>query len=72
VTDGVLTTVEGDAFEIRKAQLGYLAGLGVMRPFPKFKAGLLLRYAALGCFSATAGIPAQIRKLSLSVILQLK
>jgi hypothetical protein len=70
--DGVVTTEEGDAFKIKKNQLGYLAGAGVMRAFPKFKAGLLLRYAMLAGFSASEEMPVKNRKLSLSLVLQMK
>lgn len=72
VSAGVVTTVETDVFEVSKNQFGYIAGFSVMRPFSKFKAGLLLRYAVLGGFSATNELPVQTRKLSLSVILQMK
>jgi hypothetical protein len=72
VADGVVNTAEADAFEINKNQLGYLAGFGVMRSFPKFKAGLLLRYARMGGFSGSFGLPIQNKKLSMSVIIQMK
>lgn len=72
VGGGVVHTAEEDGLGINKKQLGYVAGLGVMRPFSKFKAGLLLRYTVLGAFSVEPASPTQNRKLSLSMILQMR
>lgn len=72
VANAVVTTAEGNAFGIKKSQLGYNAGFSVMRSFSEFRAGLLLRYAVLGGFAKTIELPVQTRKLSLSVILQMK
>jgi hypothetical protein len=72
VDDGVVTTTNGEPFGIKKTQFGYVAGFGVLRSFSKFKAGLLVRYVGLPNFSDMIGFVVEQRKLSLSMIIQLK
>lgn len=64
----VSTFPKAPAFEVNKSQLGFLAGLDILKSFDKFRGGISLRYVRTPDLSKSAGFRANIHRLMLNLI----
>ncbi|MBD0404908.1 outer membrane beta-barrel protein [Flammeovirga sp. EKP202] len=66
--DAVFTYPETTAFEMKSNQIGYWGGIGVLRSFEKFKAGLTVRYTQMSELTDSPNYTASINRLSVNLV----
>lgn len=69
---GVVTTYEGEAFEMVNHQFGLFGGVGVSREFKHFNAALACRFHQMTDLNSLEGFSAKNNKISLSLIITRK
>lgn len=65
----VNTFPERSAFEVNDNQIGYWAGIGVLKSFQKFRGSVAIRYFQMSELNKTDGFTAKNNRISLNLIL---
>lgn len=65
----VNTYPERSAFKINNNQIGYWAGIGILKSYPEFKAGIGLRYFEMSALNSTGIFKASNNRIMINLIL---
>lgn len=73
VTGSVVDTYpDRQAFEINKSHIGYWGGVGLLKPFSRFKGNVTLRYFYIPVLSKAEGFSASYSRVSINLVVSKK